>query len=81
MVLCKQQPLSDTVTVVIIWGWGAVTSHLVLSAKVKMTTFSRKANVGFGEARSKIATAAMCLMLMVIFQGFGVLCNSASWRF
>lgn len=63
MVLCEQQPMSDTVTVVIIWGWdGLVVSHLALRVKVEMSPFSRKVNVGFGEARSKIANTASCLL-------------------
>ena len=36
--------------------------HLALSARVEMPPVSRKANVGFGEARSKTATPASALL-------------------
>ncbi len=36
--------------------------HLALSARVEMPPVSRKANVGFGEARSKTATPASGLL-------------------
>lgn len=38
-------------------------------------------NVGFGGSSSQCSTAALCLMLTVTFQVFGVMCNSAGWHF